>query len=89
MQRRPDIASAGSDLAFAALALIAGLAGAALAYAALIFAGSVAVWAWTRRRQLAQMNLRHRVTNSAMALMMMGAVLGLLYWIGLMFGGHT
>lgn len=87
--RRPNIASAGADLAFALLALIAGLAGAPLLYAALVFAGAVIVWAWTRRAALARMAWPQRVTNGALALAMLAVVLGLAYWMGLMLGGHT
>jgi hypothetical protein len=87
--RRPNIASAGADLVFALLALVVGLAGAPLLYAALVFAGAVAVWAWTRRAALARMAWSQRVTNGALALAMLAVVLGLAYWMGLMLGGHT
>lgn len=87
--RRPNIASAGADLAFAALALIAGWLGATLAQAALIFLAAAAVWAWTRRRVLAGMPLAQRATNSALALIMIAVVLSLAYWLGLMLGGHA
>lgn len=87
--RRPNIASAGADLAFAVLSLVAGVLGAPAPYAALVFGASVLVWAWTRRRALARMNWRQRVTNGALALAMLAVVLGLAYWIGRMLGGHT
>lgn len=86
--RRPNIASAGVDLAFAALALVGGWMGATLAQAALIPIAAVAVWAWTRRRALAGMPLAQRATNSALALIMIAVVLSLAYWMGLMLGGH-
>lgn len=88
MTRRPNIRSALTDLAFAALAFFAGLANTTLAYAALIALGAVISWAWTRREPLAAMPLSKRVTNVALALVMIGAVLGVLYWIGLATGGH-
>lgn len=87
--RRPNIASAGADLAFTALALIAGCLGATLAQAALIFLAAAAVWAWTRWRVLAGVALAQRATNSALALAMIAVVLSLAYWMGLMLGGHT
>jgi len=89
MQRRPNIVSAGTDLAFAALAFAAGLIDAPPAVAIAVAAGSAVTWAWTRRAPLARMDLRRRVTNSALALGMIGVVMALLYWIGLLFGGHT
>lgn len=85
--RRPNIASAGVDLAFVALALIGGWLGATLTQAALILIAAVAVWAWTRRRVLAGMPLAQRATNSALALAMIAVVLSLAYWIGLMLRG--
>ncbi|MBC7769802.1 MAG: hypothetical protein H7124_13555 [Phycisphaerales bacterium] len=88
MMRRPNIRSAITDLAFAALAFIAGVLGASLAYAALIALGAVISWAWTRRTALAAMPLTKRAINAALALVMLGAVLGVLYWIGLATGGH-
>ena len=88
MMRRPNISSAFTDLAFAALAFIAGIANAPAAYAALIALGAVISWAWTRRAALAAMPLARRATNALLALVMIGAVLGVLYWIGLATGGH-
>lgn len=87
--KRPNIASAGADLAFAALALVAGLAGAAPLYAAAVFVGSVIVWGWTRRHALGRMAMQQRLTQGAIALVMLAAVIGVMYWIGLTFGGHT
>ena len=88
MMRRPNIRSAVADLAFAALAFIAGIANAPREYAALIVLGAVISWAWTRRAPLAAMDWVKRATNAALALVMIGAVLGVLYWIGLATGGH-
>jgi hypothetical protein len=87
--RKPNIRSAAADLVFAAVAFVLGLAGVSIAYAALTFFGAAAVWAWTRREALARMDWRMRATNSALALGMLAVVLGLLYWIGLTFGGHN
>ena len=89
MRRRINIASAGADLAFALLALAAGLLDAPLMYAAMVFVGAVAAWAWTRRGPLAAMDPARRITQGAVAVAMIAAVLGLAYWIGLIFGGHT
>lgn len=86
--RRPNIRSAVIDLAFAALAFIAGVAGAPLAYAGLVAIGAAVSWWWTRRAALAAMPFLRRATNAALALTMIGAVLGVLYWIGLATGGH-
>ena len=44
MAKRPNIGSAGSDLAFALLALIAGWTGLASLFAVLVFACAVASW---------------------------------------------
>lgn len=88
MMRRPNISSAFTDLAFAVLAFIAGLAGAPTTYAVLIGLGAAVSWAWTRRNALAAMPLERRATNALLALAMIGAVLAVLYWIGLATGGH-
>jgi hypothetical protein len=87
--RKPNIRSAAADLAFAAVALVLGLAGLPMIYAGIAFLGAVFVWGWTRRETLARMDWRMRATNSALALAMLAVVLGVLYWIGLAFGGHT
>jgi len=87
--RRPNIRSAAADLVFAAVALGVGIAGLPFSTLVLVFAAATAVWAWTRRTALAAMDLRMRLINSALALIMIGVVLGLAYWIGLTFGGHT
>lgn len=87
--RRPNIASAGSDLAAALAALTLGLLGGTLAHAGLVLLAALALWGWTRRRALAAMPLRRRLANGAIAIIMIGVVLALLYWIGLLLGGHT
>jgi len=87
--RKPNIRSAAADLGFAAAAFVLGLLGASLPYAALAFLGAALVWSWTRRDALARMDWRMRATNGALALGMLAVVLGVLYWIGLTFGGHT
>jgi hypothetical protein len=89
MQRRPNIGSAGSDLAFALLALISGWAGLAPLFPVLVFAAAVTSWGWTRRRPLMAMPLRRRLMQGAIAIAMIAAVLALAYWIGLGIGGHT
>ncbi|MBK8542842.1 MAG: hypothetical protein IPL62_04265 [Caulobacteraceae bacterium] len=88
MQRRPNIGSAGSDLAFALLALIAGWVGLAPIYAILAFACAVASWAG-RGGAVAQMPLKSRLTQGAIAVAMIAVVTGVAYWIGLALGGHT
>lgn len=87
-QRRPNIGSAGSDLAFALLALIAGWAGLSPLFAVMVFAGAVASWGWTRRRPLLAMELGPQLTQGAIAIAMIAVVLGLAYWIGTILGGH-
>lgn len=89
MPRRPNIGSAGSDLGFALLALIAGWARLSPVFAAMVFVGAVAAWGWTRRRPLAAMPMNTRLTQGAIAVAMIAVVLALAYWIGLMLGGHT
>lgn len=89
MQRKPNIGSAGSDLAFALLALISGWVGLAPIFPVMVFAASVASWAWTRRRPLMALPLKARLTQGAIAIAMIAVVLALAYWIGLGIGGHT
>lgn len=89
MQRRPNIGSAGSDLAFALLALIAGWVGLALIFPILVFACALASWAWTRKRPLAQLPLRSKLTQGSISVAMIAVVTGVAYWIGLAIGGHT
>ncbi len=88
MMRRPNIRSAFTDLAFALLAFIAGLVNAPVTYAALIGLGAMVSWAWTRRAPLAAMPFAKLATNALLALVMIGAVLTVLYWIGRATGGH-
>ncbi len=87
--RKPNLRSAAVDFGFLAVILIAGLAGASWPAALAIFAAAVFAWWWTRRTALAQMELRVRLTQSAIALLMLAAVMALFYWIGLIFGGHN
>ena len=89
MQRRPNIGSAGSDLAFALLALIAGWVGLAPVFAFGVFAAAVSSWGWTRRRPLMALPLGARLTQGAIAIAMIAVVSGVAYWIGLGLGGHT
>lgn len=89
MARRPNLAAAGADFAFAALALASGWLGASLVYAAMVFVGAVAAWVWTRRTALAAMPPAQRATNGALALLMLAVVLGGAYWIGLALGGRA
>ena len=88
-KRRPNIGSAGSDLAFALLALIAGWVGLAPIFAVMVFVGAVASWGWTRRRPLMAMPLKSRLTQGAIAITMIAVVLALAYWIGTLLGGTT
>jgi hypothetical protein len=87
--RRPNVAAAGADFAFAALALVAGVFAASPVYVVMVLAGALATWGWTRRRSLAAMPMAQRVTNGAIALVMIVAVLAASYWLGLVMGGHT
>lgn len=89
MSKKPNIRSAATDFVFVAIALAAGWAGAAAVWFAVIFAVATLAWWWTRRAALSAMSPRTRLTQSAIALLMLAAVLGLFYWMGLMFGGHT
>lgn len=89
MARKPNLAAAGADFAFAALALLAGVLGAPPVYAAMVAVGAVAAWVWTRRAALGAMPASRRVTNSALALVMILAVLAISYWLGLVIGGHA
>ena len=87
--RKPNIASAGWDLAFAVLALIAGLLGATIPYALGVFAAAVIAWAWMRRNALAALPATQRFVQGSIAVVMIAVVLAIAYWIGLMLGGHT
>jgi hypothetical protein len=89
MKRRPNMAAAGADFAFAALALLSGWLGAPLGYAALVLVGAAIAWAWTRRAALRAMPAARRATNSALALLTLAVVLGGAYWLGLALGGHA
>jgi hypothetical protein len=75
------------DLAFAGLAFASGLLGASLSYALLVFLGAGAAWGWTRRDVLARMDPMRRLSNAALALGLLGVVLGGAYWIGLTLRG--
>lgn len=86
--RRPNLAAAGADFAFAALAFASGWAGAPLAYALLVFAAAAAVWAWTRRAALRAMAPARLLFNTALALAMIAVVLGGVYWLGLLLKGQ-
>jgi hypothetical protein len=87
--RKPNISSAAADFGFLAIALVAGLAGAAWPVAALLYLLAVATWWWTRRGALSRLDVRARLTQSAIALLMLAVVMGIVYWIGLMLGGHS
>lgn len=87
--RKPNIRSAAIDFGFLVVALVAGLAGGSLAVAAAIYLAAVFGWWWTRRAALAQMTLRLRLVQSAIALLMLAVAMGIFYWIGLLIGGHT
>ncbi len=87
--RKPNIASAGWDFAFALLALIAGWLGATPPYAIGVFLAACVAWAWMRRNSLAALPLTQRLVQGAIALVMIAVVLAIAYWIGLMLGGHS
>lgn len=87
--RKPNIRSAAADFGFLAVILIAGLAGAAWPVAVALFALATLVWWWTRRTALDAMPLRVRLTQSTIAILMLAAVMGIFYWIGLGLGGHN
>jgi hypothetical protein len=89
MQRKPNIGSAGSDLAFALLALIVGWVGLSPLFAVAVFACALASWGWTRRRPLMAMPLKTRLVQGAIAVAMIAVVLALAYWIGTLLGGST
>jgi hypothetical protein len=57
--------------------------------AILIYVAGVLAWWWTRRGALAQMPLRPRLTQSAIALIMLAVAMSIFYWFGLVMGGHT
>lgn len=86
---KPNLAGAGLDIAFAVGALAAGWIGANLYVAGLVLAAAIGSWAWTRRSPLAAMPAERRFTQGAIAVAMIAAVLGVAYWIGLRFGGHS
>ncbi len=85
--RRPNIAAAGADLAFAALAFVSGWAGAPLGYATLVFLGAALAWAYMRRTALRTMTRARLLTNTALALAMLAVVLAGAYWLGLQLRG--
>jgi hypothetical protein len=87
--RKPNIAAAGADFGFAVLALVLGWLGAPLVAFALCLLTAMAAWAALRWASLRQMTLTLRLTNTALALLMISVVLGGAYWLGLALGGHT
>ncbi|MEQ1618738.1 MAG: hypothetical protein ABL883_10390 [Terricaulis sp.] len=87
--RRPNLAAAAADFAFAALAFASGWICAPIGYAAFVFLGAVAAWAWTRREALRAMARARLLTNTALALAMMAVVLGGVYWLGLLLRGQA
>lgn len=89
MAQKPNIRTAGIDLAFLALAHIAGWLNAPLWGAGAIIVIAIAAWAITRRGALSRMTARNRLIQSAIALLMLAGVLAFFYWMGLTFGGHT
>ena len=89
MQRRPNIGSAASDLAFALLALIAGWVGLSLVFPTLVLVCALVSWGWTRRQPLAALPLKRRLIQGAISVTMIAVVVALAYWIGLGLGGHT
>ena len=86
--RRPNIANAGADLAFAVIAFVAGIAGAPLWGAALVAFAAALVWYWTRRVALARMDANQRAASVAVALAVLFIVLGGAYWAGLAIRGN-
>jgi hypothetical protein len=87
--QKPNIRTAGVDLVFLLITLIAGWLNAPLWGAGAIIAAAVAAWGLTRRRALARMTPQRRAAQAAIALGMLVGVLAFFYWIGLTFGGHT
>jgi hypothetical protein len=85
--RRFNPAAALLDLALAALAFAGGWAGARPALFALLLLGAALVWGWTRRASLARMGAGALAANAALALTMLGVVLGAAYWLGLQLRG--
>ncbi len=89
MTRKPNIRTAGVDLAFLVIALVAGWLNAPLWGAGAIIAAAIGAWWFTCQNALACMSPQNRLVQSAIALAMLAGVLALFYWIGLTFGGHT
>lgn len=87
--RKPNMAAAGADFGFAVLALVLGWLGAPLAGFAVCLLAAMAAWAALRWASLQQMTVPLRLTNTALALLMIGVVLGGAYWLGLALGGRT
>lgn len=89
MAKKPNIRTAGVDLAFLVIALVAGWLNTPFWGAGVIIAAAIGAWWYTRQNALARMSPRNRLMQSAIALAMLAGVLALFYWIGLTFGGHT
>ena len=85
--RSPNLSAALADLAFALIAFASGWAGARLEIAALVLLAAITSWAWLRRQTLARMSVTQRLSSAAMALAVIGAVLGVCYWLGLQIRG--
>jgi hypothetical protein len=80
--RRPDVRVAAVEVAFVALSGIAGAMGEPFWWVGIFLAGSVAHWAWSRRRALGAMEPSRLVASSALALAMIGGLHLLLFWLG-------
>ncbi|HRO02127.1 MAG TPA: hypothetical protein PLS69_00775 [Terricaulis sp.] len=89
MAKKPNIRTAGIDLAFLLAAHIAGWLNTPTWAMGLLIAAAIGAWWFTRRHALARMDLRTRTYQSAIALAMLAGVLALFYWMGLTFGGHN
>lgn len=87
--RKPNMRGGLVDLSLAAMALLAGWAGAPYWAAVLVFVLAVGVWWWTRRNALARLEARKRLAQGAAALAVLAIVMGIFYGFGLLLGGHT
>lgn len=87
--RKPNFVAALADFGFAVVALVLGWFGAPAAAIVLCVAAAMSAWAVLRWASLRQMPITLRLSNTALALIMIGAVLGGAYWLGLALGGHT
>jgi len=87
--RRPNIATAGAELVFIVVALVAGLTSGTWAAFALVAGAALIYWVWSRRNALAAMSMGQRLAQGGFAIAVLLIILGGAFWVGLVLGGAS